>query len=726
MISDKRGKKRRKLVAARIQESYRRSFTEQGHDEQAKDGKKKNRVYLVTIIEEGLGNSKDKNYYSKEALQTGAKVFNGAKAYCDHPDAITEKTLPERSMRDVVGWYSDCFTDSNPTSGKVRLRGKLHFFPDAKWLTDKIDTILTDPTAKDLFGISINAVGKTRPATMGGEEVNYVEQFQRVDSADVVTEPAARGKFDKMLESRRSVAASRSRKVNDSMRVRRTRESGVLSPEKAKEVADSLVSAYNSDNPDETKQAAYDAAKTLYAVSSISGKGSGQPNEEQYSNINPSGGSDKMATKKVKASLGKRSFRKGKRLHASSGTGADNENVDEPDEGDTEGHLEEADVEDKEGRGDLGDQAHYGGGSKYRKVKASREEDVEESDDEDVEESDEFEEDESLEGLEDEGLEGMEGLEDEGDEHGMGGGMPPSPGGMSPGASQTMASAESDDDEDGFDDDDDDIDDMDEADEEFGSPDLHRPGSVSEAGPRRRTSARTARPSRFARRRRTHEAASGSGQGSTKSSASFAGGLGHSGHTALSKGADPTRGYDDSDEDYGKADSSTSGVGKSYKLKTSRFARNRKMARVVKPIVREANRRIEFLTEENRRLRESNRAKDNKINRYRGKMRFIESQRSANALLREAVSKDILPENVAETLLDNLVGMKTRREQILEIKRTARLLESATEGTLSRLKESVEGSGARGGFAFRESAGADSELVDGLAEAGIPMMKEEE
>jgi len=38
----------------------------------------------------------------------------------------------------------------------------------------------------------------------------------------------------------------------------------------------------------------------------------------------------------------------------------------------------------------------------------------------------------------------------------------------------------------------------------------------------------------------------------------------------------------------------------------------------------------------------------------------------------------------------------------------------------------VDGGGARGGFAFRESAGQDSELVDGLANQGVPMKEEEE
>jgi hypothetical protein len=93
-----------------------------------------------------------------------------------------------------------------------------------------------------------------------------------------------------MLESRRGSG----RKVNTRVKkqnYRRTREAAQLSPEKTKEVADSLTSAYNSDNPDEMKQAMFEAAQVLQAASSISGRGPGQVNEEQYSNINPSGGS---------------------------------------------------------------------------------------------------------------------------------------------------------------------------------------------------------------------------------------------------------------------------------------------------------------------------------------------------------------------------------------------------------------------------------------------------
>jgi hypothetical protein len=712
-------KRNRRFRASRVRESFlETAFTEKGADEEqtappsgAKPGK--GRVYLVTIIEEGLGNSKDRNYYSGEALRTGTELFNGTKAYCDHPDAISEKTLPERSMRDVVGWYSDCFTDKNPDTGKIRLRGKLHFFPDAKWLTDKIDIVLTDPTAKNLFGLSINAVGKTRQSDMNGQPVNYVEEFQRVDSTDVVTEPAARGKFDKMLESRRRRQVSSGSKVNKSMQ--RTREAAALGSEETKEIADSLVSAYNSDNPDELKQAAFEASKRLHAASSISGRGPGQVNEEQYSNITPSGGSEEMKTR-VKASGSRRNLRKKKHLKAAAGTGPDNEQEEEPSPEDIEGELEEsaeADVEDEENDGDLGEFDDFGDSSK--KVKASGRPRRRTAHAAEAGEDEAFEdEDESLE-----------------DEDEMGGSPMAAPtGGGSPGSSRAIAShheAGDDDDDDDQDDDDDDSE-LDEAmeDEGFEDEDEHdmggmppqgqqppqkqpgagampSPGMVAESG-------RRARHSRFSRRSQEADG-----------NASLSGGLGRSGHKALPKGADPTRGYEDSDEDFGKRDDSTSGVGKSYKLKTSKFRKNRLARRVA----HEANRRIELLERGLQRLRESNSGKDRKISIYRGKIRFRESVDNATRLLREAVRKDLLTVSVAKEIAPQLYSMPYQ-EQVRQIKVYARLLESAQEGSLVRMQESVEGIGVRGGAAFRESAASgNSDLADSLEQDGIPLKQQD-
>lgn len=715
LVTDKRGKRKKRVKASRIKESVYGVFKEQGQDQQTKKGKV--RVYLVTIIEEGMGNSKDKNYYSKEALAKAPNLFNKAKSYCDHPDAISEKTLPERSMRELVGWYSNCFVDNNPKTNKTRLRGKLHIFPDAKWLSDKIDTILEEDTAKDLFGISINAIGKTRPAVMNGEQVNYVEAFQRVDSADVVTEPAARGRFEKVLESRGGVRSRLVERVTASGS-KRMREAASLTTKQMKKLADEATAAYNSDSPDEMKAALYDVQKALYNVTSISGKGSGQVNEEQYSNINPSpGGRESMATK-VKSREGGRLRRR--KVKAASGKGPDNKNISEPSPDDIEPRLEEADVEDEEDRGDVGEFDDFGdsskkktnesGGRRGRRRMVAR---SEEADDDDLEEDEDFEEDESLEdeGLEDEGMEDEdEGMEDE-DEDGA---MPPSSGaaaptgGGAPGSSRMITA----DDDDGDDDDDDDMDDSG-VDDDLGESD-ELPARSRNRGSRGRRA--MGRESGKKRRRGTREA-------------SFDGGLGKSGSKSLPKGGDPTRGYEDSDEDWGSEDKSTSGVGKSYKIKTSRFSRNRKARKIVAPVVKEANRRIEILTQKIHRLRESVGDKNEMIERYKGVIRFHNSKVEARRLLESAVEKEMLPEGYAVTLEPKLYGLSHDR-QVREIRFHSRLLESTKEAIVGegRLMESVEGVGVRGGAASgsRTAENENSDLVEAIAGDGIPMKSEDE
>jgi hypothetical protein len=724
----------RKLHKANIRESMSPSmvFHEQGQDDVSKapgGQKQKNRVYLVTIIEEGMGNSKDRNFYSAEALTKGANLFNGTKAYADHPDAITEKTLPERSMKDLVGWYSNCQASKDPATGKVRITGKLHFFPAAKWLTDMIDTILTDPTAKGLFGISINAIGKTRPAHQGNDTVNYVEAFQRVDSADVVTEPAARGKFEKILESRTGAKGRSTRVVTNSMK--RMREA--LSPAAIKKLADSATAAMNSDNPDEMKQTLYDIQKELYPVSSMSGKGSGEPNENQYSNVNPTGGSNmaKQVKRPVRASTGGgRVIRKKKRFtHEADGTGADNENLGSPSPDDIEQNLEEADVEDEEDSS-LDDIDDYGDGSKFKKNSEAmgngnrRRPAMRRP----------VEEDEGM-----EGMEGLEGLEDEGADDGMsagpspgsgqGGGLP-SPASAGPSMSSggpsgsRMQTADQDDDGDGGDMEDQD-DSMGDGDDMGMDDDLDQ-GQESEEGfedqqPQQRPMMASGRRGRKPVR----------GRSGTRE-ASLSGSLGDSGEDAL-----PSHAIGDNDEDYtvGKRDRSTSGTGKSYKIKTSAGSTNRPVApKFVRKIVNEANRRISILENGLMRLRESVRGKERVIQRYHGIISFHNSKVLGHRLLESAVRKgwfgedEELASGYARAIEPKLYGLN-KQDQIQEIRVYARLRESTAgvaESSAVRMLEGVEGVGARGGsVSSRTTVDRDSELVESMAGDGIPFKEDE-
>jgi hypothetical protein len=167
------------------------------------------RVYKgVTIIKAGLGNQRDRNYYPVETLERAVRDgrFSGLKAYADHPDSVSEEIQPERTVRDMVGIYKNPRFVKEGREGRVT--ADLHLFRSAKWLSDTVDDLVTLGQA-DKIGLSINGRGKTVEKQLQLEEaadpldVNWVEDFLVLRSADVVTEAGAGGGFTQLLESAR-------------------------------------------------------------------------------------------------------------------------------------------------------------------------------------------------------------------------------------------------------------------------------------------------------------------------------------------------------------------------------------------------------------------------------------------------------------------------------------------------------------------------------------------
>lgn len=168
------------------------------------------RVYKgVTIIKAGLGNARDRNYYPISTLEKAVDDgrFEGLRAYADHPDSVSEEIQPERTVRDMVGVYTNSkFTREGKVGGRVV--ADLNLFRSAKWLSDTVDDLL-DLGQADKIGLSINGRGKTverrMPLEEAGDEqdVNFVEDFLVLRSGDVVTEAGAGGGFQHLLESAR-------------------------------------------------------------------------------------------------------------------------------------------------------------------------------------------------------------------------------------------------------------------------------------------------------------------------------------------------------------------------------------------------------------------------------------------------------------------------------------------------------------------------------------------
>lgn len=148
------------------------------------------KVWRVTIIRPGW--SENGRYYSKQVLAEAVRLFEGAKAYADHPTSTEERERPERSIRDLVGWYEGVQQEADG-----RITANLHILESAGWLRSLIKE------APHLVGISINALGTTRPGTAEGRTGLLVEAIRKVRSADLVTEAAAGGTIEKLIASNR-------------------------------------------------------------------------------------------------------------------------------------------------------------------------------------------------------------------------------------------------------------------------------------------------------------------------------------------------------------------------------------------------------------------------------------------------------------------------------------------------------------------------------------------
>ncbi len=169
------------------------------------------RTAEVIVIEVGRGNARDKHYYGADTITQAAKdqVFEGAQAYADHPSLQEDIDRPERSVRDLFGYYYNTRVTEvrKPDGTRVpALAASLKIQAGADWaiglIQEAIDYNKRFPT-KTYVGISINADGDVSPAIVDNEQVNYVHRITEAFSADMVTKPARGGKFLALVESDR-------------------------------------------------------------------------------------------------------------------------------------------------------------------------------------------------------------------------------------------------------------------------------------------------------------------------------------------------------------------------------------------------------------------------------------------------------------------------------------------------------------------------------------------
>ena len=155
----------------------------------------------VTICEPGF--TKNGWYNSDDVLQAAADegIFENVDVNLYEFKDSGASHLPETFfdikkllVKNKVGWIDGV----KHVAGKG-LQGALHFIDSAKWLGQNMLSAMQD--GKKIYGLSYDAVVRAARDTIDGKKVFKTIKFKVADSVDIVTRPAAGGKFNRAVAS---------------------------------------------------------------------------------------------------------------------------------------------------------------------------------------------------------------------------------------------------------------------------------------------------------------------------------------------------------------------------------------------------------------------------------------------------------------------------------------------------------------------------------------------
>ena len=147
----------------------------------------------VTLIKPGW--SANGRFYSKEVLAASVPLFEGTKAFADHPSKFEDDNRPERSVKDITGYYANVRQAEDGS-----LRATRHFVGKGG---EEVYPLVLEAIANkpDLVGLSINAAGMTSIGEAEGKTGQIVEKLVKSFSVDDVTVASAGGKYERLMQS---------------------------------------------------------------------------------------------------------------------------------------------------------------------------------------------------------------------------------------------------------------------------------------------------------------------------------------------------------------------------------------------------------------------------------------------------------------------------------------------------------------------------------------------
>lgn len=165
------------------------------------EAKDDGKVWDVIVLRAGL--SENGTFYTDRALRESVKVFEGAKVYVKSNDEHIKGGRPD--INKLAGWISGVRFVEGRATDSGRLEGQLNLSGKAELRETLADAWRRGKT--DLVGLSIDAVGRTvKPLAQRLREgvKRVAESILKVNSVDLILDPAAGGALVRMVEAANS------------------------------------------------------------------------------------------------------------------------------------------------------------------------------------------------------------------------------------------------------------------------------------------------------------------------------------------------------------------------------------------------------------------------------------------------------------------------------------------------------------------------------------------
>ena len=161
----------------------------------AKDAERS--AWEVTICEPGF--TKNGWYFPESVIRNAAGLFENVEVNLyELPEQggthVPDALFPIKNLlvKNKAGWI-----DGVRFVAGQGLKGVLHFLDSAKWLGKNMVRAVQD--GKSIYGLSFDCPTRARKSTVQGRSVFEAIEIKAADSVDIVTRPAAGGKFDRAI-----------------------------------------------------------------------------------------------------------------------------------------------------------------------------------------------------------------------------------------------------------------------------------------------------------------------------------------------------------------------------------------------------------------------------------------------------------------------------------------------------------------------------------------------